>query len=321
MSRKILLTGCLGQIGTELTLHMRKIYGNDNVIASDLVARDVPEVMETGVFEQIDVLDRARVAEVADKYKVDTIVHLAAILSGVGELKPDLAYNVNMNGLYNVLEIAREKELTVFTPASIAVFGDDTPKQNTPQDTLQRPSTMYGVTKVAGELLCDYYFKRFGVDTRGVRLPGLISYAALPGGGTTDYAVHIFYDALKNKRYESFIKAGTYMDMMYMPDALKAFTELLEADPARLKHRNAFNIASMSFEPEELAAEIRKHIPEFEMAYDIDPIRQAIAESWPDKMDDSCAREEWGWKPDYDMAAMVEDMLKKLREKGIGQEN
>lgn len=320
MSKKILLTGCLGQIGTELTMHMRKTYGNDNVIASDLVARDVPEVMESGVFEQLDVTDVKRLAEVVDKHKVNTVIHLAAILSGVGELKPNLAYDVNMNGLYNVLEVAREKELQVFTPSSIAVFGEDTPADNTPQDTIMRPSTMYGVTKVAGELLCDYYHTRFGVDTRGVRLPGLISYAALPGGGTTDYAVHIFYDALKHKKYDSFIAAGTYMDMMYMPDALKAFCMLLEADPAKLKHRNAFNIASMSFEPEELGAEIRKHIPEFKLGYEIDPIRQAIAESWPNSMDDSAAREEWGWKPDYDLSSMVEDMLKQLKAKGIDKE-
>ncbi|MDO5016709.1 MAG: L-threonine 3-dehydrogenase [Eubacteriales bacterium] len=320
MQKKILLTGCLGQIGTELTMHMRKTYGNDNVIASDLVAKDVPEVMESGPFELLDVTDGQHLAELAQKHKVNTIIHLAAILSGVGELKPQLAYNVNMNGLHNVLEVAREHDLQVFTPSSIAVFGADTPKDNTPQDTLQRPSTMYGVTKVSGELLCDYYHTRYGVDTRGVRFPGLISYAALPGGGTTDYAVHIFYDAIKHGRYESFIAAGTYMDMMYMPDALKAVTMILEADPAKLKHRNAFNIASMSFEPEELAAEIKKHIPEFELAYNIDPVRQEIAESWPNKMDDSCARAEWNWQPDYGLSEMVTDMLKQLQAKGIVRE-
>lgn len=310
--KKILMTGCLGQIGTELTLHFRKVYGNDQVVASDIVKKDVPEVIESGPFEQLDVLDQKAMAAVIDKHKINTVIHLAAILSGVGELKPELAYSINMGGLHNVLQIAAEKKLQVFTPSSIAAFGDDTPKDMTPQDTLQRPTTMYGVTKVAGELLCDYYHLRFGVDTRGVRLPGLISYGALPGGGTTDYAVHIFYEALKNHRYASFIKEGTLMDMMYMPDAMKAFTMLLEADPSRLKHRNAFNIASMSFAPETLAAEIRKHIPDFEMLYDIDPVRQAIADSWPNRLDDSCARNEWDWKPDYDLPSMVDDMLKKL---------
>ncbi len=315
MKKRILITGSLGQIGTELTKHLRGIYGNDNVVASDMVKKDVPEVTETGAFEVIDVLDSKRLADVVSQYKVNTIVHLAAILSGVGEHKPSLAYNVNLNGLYNVLEIAREKDCQVFTPSSIAVFGPDSPKDQTPQNTIMRPTTMYGVTKVAGELLCDYYFKRFGVDTRGVRFPGLISYAALPGGGTTDYAVHIFYDALEKQAYESFIDAGTYMDMMYMPDALHAVSSLMEANPDKLVHRNAFNVASMSFDPEELAAEIRKHIPEFELTYKIDPVRQAIAESWPNSLDDTCAREEWGWEPKYDMASMVSDMLEQLKKK------
>jgi nucleoside-diphosphate-sugar epimerase len=217
-----------------------------------------------------------------------------------------------MNGTYNVLEVAREQGLSVFQPSSIAAFGASTPVDNTPQDTIQRPSTMYGVTKVAAELLCDYYHKRFGVDTRGVRFPGLISYAALPGGGTTDYAVHIYYEALKNKKYASYIAAGTYMDMMYMPDALKAMIDLMEANPDKLIHRNAFNVTAMSFEPEMLAAEIKKHIPEFEMTYDVDPVRQAIADSWPNSLDDSAARQEWGWNPKYDLAAMTKDMLEKL---------
>ncbi|MDD7401823.1 MAG: L-threonine 3-dehydrogenase [Eubacteriales bacterium] len=317
MSKKILLTGCLGQIGTELTMHMRRTYGNDQVIASDIVKKDVPEVMESGPFEILDVTDAKRIAEVVDKYKVDTVLHLAAILSAVGEQKPTLAYNINMGGLFNVLEVAREKDLQVFTPSSIGSFGASTPKDHTPQDTLQRPSTMYGVTKVAGELLCDYYHTRFGVDTRGVRFPGLISYAALPGGGTTDYAVHIFYEAIKKHSYASFIAPGTYMDMMYMPDALKAVTMLMEADPSKLVHRNAFNVTAMSFEPEQLGAEIKKHIPDFKLTYEVDPVRQAIAESWPNSLDDSCARQEWGWAPEYDMAAMVKDMLEKLQEKGI----
>ena len=218
-----------------------------------------------------------------------------------------------MNGLYNVLEVARENNIRVFTPSSIAAFGASTPPDQTPQDTIQRPNTMYGVTKVAGELLCDYYHSRYGVDTRGVRLPGLISHKALPGGGTTDYAVHIYYEAIRQGRYESCIAEGTKLDMMYMPDCLKAFTMLLEADPDRLVHRNAFNLSAMSIAPEEIAAEIKKHIPDFELTYDVNPVLQAIADSWPNAMDDSCAREEWDWEPDYDLAAMTTDMLEHLR--------
>ena len=233
-------------------------------------------------------------AEVVKKYSINTIVNLAAILSAVGEKHPEQCWDINMNGLYNILEVGREENCMVFTPSSIAAFGPSTPPDKTPQDTIQRPTTMYGVTKVAGELLCDYYFKRFGVDTRGVRFPGLISYETLPGGGTTDYAVHIYYDALKNKKYTSFIDKGTYMDMMYMPDALDAIINLMEADPSKLIHRNAFNISSMSFEPEMLAASIRKVIPEFVLEYDVDPVRQAIANSWQNSLGDTAAREEWG---------------------------
>ncbi len=311
--RKILLTGCLGQIGTELTLNFRKEYGDANVIASDIIKKDVPEVIEGGPFEQLDVLDAKKIAEICSNHRIDTIVHLAAILSAVGEVKPQLAFNVNLNGLYNVLEIARDNGIQVFTPSSIAAFGPTTPADRTPQDTIQRPNTIYGVTKVAGELLCDYYHTRFGVDTRGVRLPGLISHKALPGGGTTDYAVHIYYDAILHNRYESYIGPGTKMDMMYMPDCMKAFSMLLEANPDRLIHRNAFNIAAMSFAPEDMEAEIKKHLPDFELVYDVDPVRQAIADSWPNSMDDSCAREEWDWKPDYDLASMTTDMLEQLR--------
>ncbi|CCQ97609.1 conserved hypothetical protein [[Clostridium] ultunense Esp] len=312
--RKILVTGALGQIGSELTMGLRKIYGNDNVIASSRRIKEGHEdLMESGVFEIVNVTDGKQLAEVVRKHKVNTIIHLAAILSAVGEEKPALAWDVNMNGLYNVLEVAREENCAVFTPSSIAAFGDSTPKDNTPQDTIQRPNTMYGVTKVAGELLCDYYYHKFGVDTRGVRFPGLISYETLPGGGTTDYAVHIYYDALKNKKYTSFIAKGTKMDMMYMPDALDAITKLLEADPSKLIHRNAFNVTAMSFEPEEIAASIKKIIPEFELDYDVDPVRQAIADSWPNSLDDSAAREEWGWDPKYDLDAMTKDMLEKLK--------
>ncbi len=314
--RRILITGSLGQIGTELTCHFREEYGRDRVIASDLIRKDVPEVIGEGPFEQLDVLDAQRLAAIVRAYDIDTVVHLAAILSATGEEIPQRAFDVNMNGLYKVLEVARENKLSVFTPSSIAAFGASTPPDQTPQDTLQRPNTMYGVTKVAGELLCDYYHHRFGVDTRGVRLPGLISYKTLPGGGTTDYAVHIYYEAISQGRYESYIAAGTKLDMMYMPDCLKAFTMLMEADPARLRHRNAFNISAMSVSPGEIGAEIKNHIPGFELTYKVDPARQAIADSWPNAMDDSCARQEWDWKPDYDLAAMTADMLAQLQKKG-----
>jgi len=311
--KKILVTGALGQIGSELTMGLRKTYGNDNVIASSRRAKEGHEdLMESGVFEIVNVTDGKQLSEVVRKHNINTIIHLAAILSAVGEERPAQAWDVNMNGLYNVLEVAREENCAVFTPSSIAAFGDSTPKDSTPQDTIQRPNTMYGVTKVAGELLCDYYYHKFGVDTRGVRFPGLISYETLPGGGTTDYAVHIYYDALKHKKYTSFIAKGTKMDMMYMPDALNAITQLLEADPSKLIHRNAFNVTAMSFEPEEIAASIKKIIPEFELDYDVDPGRQAIADSWPNSLDDTAAREEWGWDPQYDLDAMTKDMLEKL---------
>jgi len=314
--RKILITGALGQIGSELTTEMRKIYGSDNVVASNRRIKEGHEqLIASGPFETVDVNDPASLAATVDKYKINTIVNLAAILSATGERDPQQCWNVNMNGLYNVLETAKEKNCMVFTPSSIAAFGPSTPKDKTPQDTIQRPSTMYGVTKASGELLCDYYFKKFGVDTRGVRFPGLISHKTLPGGGTTDYAVHIYYEALKNKKYTSFIQKGTYMDMMYMPDALSAIIDLIEADPTRLKHRNAFNVTAMSFDPEMLATSIRKFIPEFELNYDVDPIRQEIADSWPNSLDDSSAREEWDWNPEYDLNSMTKDMLEKLRVK------
>lgn len=310
--KKILVTGSLGQIGSELVVHLRKQYGDTNIIASDVVKKDIPKVVDGGPFEILDVLDSKKTAQICENYGVNTIIHLAAILSGVAEKNPQLAYTINMTGLYNMLEISRERQYQLFVPSSIAAFGPDTPKALTPQDTLQRPTSMYGVTKVAGELLCDYYYKRFGLDTRGVRFPGLISYETLPGGGTTDYAVEIYYEALKNHAYTSFIKEGTLMDMMYLPDALNAITSLLEADPAKLKHRNAFNITAMSFDPKRLAEEIKKHIPDFVLTYDVDPIRQAIADSWPDSLDDSAAREEWGWKPLYTLETMTTDMLEKL---------
>lgn len=314
--KKILVTGALGQIGSELVTYMRKTYGTDNVIATNRSRKKgLESVIEAGPFEQLDIEDANKLAEAVKKYKVDTIINLAAILSAVGEANPTAAWNINMGGLFNVLEVARENGCAVFTPSSIAAFGPSTPKDKTPQDTLQRPTTMYGVTKVAGEILCDYYYKRYGVDTRGVRFPGLISYATLPGGGTTDYAVHIYYEALKEGKYTSYIGKGTHMDMMYMPDALESIVQLAETDPSKLVHRNAFNITAMSFAPEDLEVEIKKHIPNFKLDYDVDPVRQAIADSWPNSLDDAAARQEWGWNPKYNLASMTTDMFEKLRVK------
>jgi len=313
--QKILVTGAVGQIGSELTMELRKKYGNDNVIAGFHRTKPGETLKNSGPCEMVDCTNIEQVKDVVEKYNIDTIYHLAAILSAVAEAKPNLAWNVNINALYNVLEVAREQGCAVFTPSSIGAFGASTPLDNTPQDTIQRPSTMYGVTKVAGELLCDYYFKRFGVDTRGVRYPGIISNETLPGGGTTDYAVEIYYEAIKNKKYTCNLGKGTYLDMMYMPDAIKAAIDLMEADPAKLKHRNAFNVTAMSFDPEKIAASIKKVIPEFVLEYDVDPVRQAIANSWPNSMDDSDAREEWGWNPEYDLEAMTKDMLEVLSKK------
>ena len=316
--KKILVTGALGQIGSELVMKMREVYGSDNVIATDLRKLEDSPVVTSGPFELLDVTDHKTMLFLCKKHEVDTLIHLAALLSATAETKPLLAWNINMGGLVNALEVARELKLSFFTPSSIGAFGPTTPKDNTPQDTIQRPTTMYGVNKVAGELLCDYYFKKFGVDTRGVRFPGLISYEVLPGGGTTDYAVDIYYEALKSGNYTSFIDKGTRMDMMYMPDAINAIIDLMEADGSKLIHRNAFNIAAMSFEPEEIAAEIKKHIPEFKMEYDVDPDRQRIADSWPNSIDPTCAKDEWGFDAKYDLAKMTTDMLEKLRAKGIG---
>ncbi len=312
--KKILITGALGQIGSELTVKLREIYGQDNVIATDIRQAN-SEAAINGPFEILDVMDANRMMELAKKYNVDTIMHMAALLSATAETKPVFAWNLNMGGLMNALETARELNLQFFTPSSIGAFGPNTPKDHTPQDTIQRPTTMYGVNKVAGELLADYYFHRFGVDTRGVRFPGLISYVTPPGGGTTDYAVEIYYEAIKNGKYSSYIDKGTYMDMMYMPDALGAIIDLMEADPSKLVHRNAFNVTAMSFDPEQLAAEIRKHIPGFELSYEVDPVRQAIADSWPNSIDASAAAGEWGFKAKYDLGTMTADMLEKLKVK------
>ncbi len=312
---KILVTGAVGQIGSELTLALRERYGGENVVAAGHRTEPGPALRDSGPFVFIDVTQRETIEKVVNKHNIDTIYHMAAILSAVGEKNPQLAWDVNINGLYNVLEIARERGGTrLFCPSSIAVFGPDTPQDNTPQETILRPTTMYGVTKVAGELLCDYYFRRFGVDVRGVRYPGIISSETLPGGGTTDYAVEIFYEALKHKRYTCFLRADSVLPMMYMPDCIKATIDLMEADLARLKHHSDFNLAAFSFGPAELVAEIQKHIPEFTCEYEPD-YRQAIADSWPRTIDDSAAREEWEWEPEYDLAAMVADMLEKLGKK------
>ncbi|NOZ08415.1 MAG: L-threonine 3-dehydrogenase [FCB group bacterium] len=313
--KKILVTGAVGQIGSELTMALRERYGNENVVAGGRKTRPSEKLLNSGPFEIVDCTDIDAVAAVVKKYKIDTIYHLAAILSAVAEAHPVLAWNVNINGLHNVLEVAREYDCAVFTPSSIGAFGPTTPLDNTPQVTIQRPTTMYGVTKVSGELLCDYYFKRFGVDTRGVRYPGIISNETLPGGGTTDYAVEIYYEAIRHKKYTCNLPAGAFLDMMYMPDALKAAIDLMEADPEKLIHRNAFNVTAMSFDPEIIAASIRRQIPEFVMDYEVDPVKKAIAETWPNSMDDSAAREEWGWKPDYDLEAMTADMLTVLSKK------
>jgi nucleoside-diphosphate-sugar epimerase len=313
--KRILVTGATGQIGSELTLALRERYGNENVVAAGHKRKPSEELLNSGPFEIIDCGTISTVEKVVKKYKIDAIYHLAAILSAVAEAKPKLAWDVNINGLCNILDVAREHGCAVFTPSSIGAFGPNTPKDSTPQDTIQRPNTMYGVTKVAGELLCDYYNKKFGVDARGVRFPGIISYVTLPGGGTTDYSVEIFYEALKHRRYTCYLKPDTYMDMMYMPDAIKAAIDIMEADPKKLLHRNAFNVTAMSFAPENIANEIKRYISDFVIEYNIDLVRQAIADSWPNKMDDSAAREEWGWKPSYDLASMTKDMLEKLSRK------
>ncbi|MFP3941743.1 MAG: L-threonine 3-dehydrogenase [Thermoanaerobaculia bacterium] len=320
MDRRILVTGALGQIGSELVPALRERYGDDRVVASDVRMVPKSQLFGDGPFEFLDCTRAKRIQEVVRRYEIGTIYHLAALLSAVAEEKPQVAWDVNMGGLYRILEVSRETRCAVFVPSSIGAFGPTTPKEHTPQDTIQRPTTMYGVTKVAGELLCDYYHQRFGVDTRGVRFPGIVSHRAPPGGGTTDYAVDIFYGAVRHGRYTCFLRRDTSLDMMYMPDAVKAMMDLMEADPDRLRHRNAFNVTAMQFTPEALAAEIARHVPGFTIDYEVDPVRQAIADSWPDSLDDSAAREEWGWSPEYDLPAMARDMLENLRRKlGSGE--
>lgn len=311
--RRILVTGALGQIGSELVVALRARYGGEGVVASDIRLPPLETLRPGERFEFLDCTNARQIQDIVRNGDVGTIYHLAALLSAISEEKPHVAWELNMGGLYKVLEVARGYDCKVFFPSSIGAFGPGTPKNNTPQDTIQRPTTMYGVTKVAGELLCDYYNRRFGLDTRGLRFPGLISYAAPPGGGTTDYAVAIFYDALRYGRYTCFLKPDTRLDMMYMPDALAALIALMEADPSKLIHRNSFNVTAMNFTPVELANEIRRHIPAFEIRYEIDPVRQGIADSWPNSLDCTAARAEWGFAPQYGLGAMVEDMLTKLR--------
>lgn len=317
--RKILVTGACGQIGSELVIALRQKYGGDNVVAAGHKTEPGETLLNSGPFEFIDTTDRKTIEAVVEKYGIDTVYHMVTILSAVGEKNPQLCWNTNLNGLYNILEIAREYELVrVFCPSSIAVFGPKTPRDSTPQETILCPETMYGVTKVSGELLGDYYFKRFGVDVRGVRYPGIISSGTLPGGGTTDYAVAIFYEALRQKRYTCFLREDTVLPMMYMPDCIRAAIDLMEADLSTLKHHSNYNLAAMSFSAGELAASIKKHIPEFTCEYQPD-FRQEIADSWPRSIDDSAAREEWGWKPDYDLSMLVKDMLEKLEGKLLGE--
>lgn len=307
--KRILVTGAAGQVGTELVPALRARFGADAVLATDI--REPAEPGD-GPFRELDALDAGAIADAVASHEADTIYHLAAVLSATAERNPQKAYTINMDTLVNVLEIARERGMAMFVPSSIAAFGPSTPPDPTPQDTIQRPTSMYGVTKVAGELLCDYYAQRYGVDARGVRYPGLISYTAPPGGGTTDYAVEIFHQALLHGRYTCFLDRDTQLDMMYMPDAVRASIEVMTADASRLKHRNAFNVTALQLTPDTLAAAIREHIPEFTIDYDVDPVRQAIANSWPRRLDDSAARKEWGWAPHYDTTRMVADMLEHL---------
>ncbi len=313
--RSILVTGALGQIGSELVPALQQRYGTDRVIASDIRMVPARSAAGAGRYEHLDCSQPQQIQEVVRRHDVGTIYHLAALLSAVAEEKPQIAWNLNMGGLYHMLEVARQCGCAVFFPSSIGAFGPTTPRDATPQVTIQRPTTMYGVTKVSGELLCDYYALRFGVDTRGLRLPGLISYTAPPGGGTTDYAVNIFYQAIRYEHFSCFLRGDSRLDMMYMPDAIRAMIELMEAAASRLTHRNAYNLTAMSITPEELAAEIRKHIPGFVIDYDVDPERQAIADSWPQSLDDSAARADWNWAPQFDLGAMTRDMLDRLSKK------
>jgi len=313
--KKIMVTGSVGQIGSELTMELRRRYGAENVIATGRKTQPSDELRDSGPFHFIDVNKTETVEEIVKKYDIDTVYHMAAILSAVGEKNPQLCWNVNMNGTINILELGLKYEMArIIIPSSIAVWGRGAPLDNTPQETILKPTTMYGVTKVCGELLCDYYVQRFGLDIRGLRYPGIISYETLPGGGTTDYAVAIYYEAVDKGSYTCFVREDTRLPMMYMPDAIDGTIQLAEADFDKLVHHSDFNHAAMSFSAGELAASIKKYIPGFEVTYEPD-FRQAIADSWPNSIDDSAAREEWGWKPKWDLDAMTQDMLKHLRER------
>ena len=313
--KKILVLGAGGQIGSELTTRLRAIYGGENVVATDVRMPLIDVVMQGGPVETCDATSKEEITEIVKKYEIDTIYNLVAILSATAEKNPLLGWNIGMGALINCLEIAREYNCALFTPSSIGAFGPSTPLDGTPQDTVQRPRTIYGVTKVSGELLADYYNTRFGVDTRSVRFPGVISNVTLPGGGTTDYAVEIYYAAVKGEKFICPLKPDTMLDMIYMPDALDAAIDLMEADATKLEHRNSFNVTAMHFTPEEIYAEIKKHKPDFVMEYQVDPVKQAIADSWPNWMDDSCARKEWGFSPKYNLESMTIDMLEILEKR------
>lgn len=313
--KKILVTGAAGQIGSELTPLLREKFGCENVLASDIKTDAYPDLLSAGPYEILDVTDSSRILEVLESHKVRVIYHMSAILSAIGEKNPKKAWNVNINGTHNILIAAHQLGLAqVFVPSSIAVFGPETPKEQTPQDTVLKPKTIYGISKVTGELLCEYYIRHFALDVRGCRYPGIISHGTLPGGGTTDYATEIFYEAVKNKKYTCFVDKDTRLPMMYMPDCLKATVDLMEADFSRLTHHAGFNLSGMSFTVEELASEIKKHIPEFTIEYEPD-YRQQIADSWPKTIDDTAARQEWGWRPTHDLVSMTEDMLEVLQKR------
>jgi nucleoside-diphosphate-sugar epimerase len=313
--KKILVLGSGGQIGSELTMRLREVYGNNNVVATDIKLPLTNEIMQSGPVEKCDATKKEEIAAIVKKYNINRIYNLVAILSATAERNPMLGWDIGMGALLNCLEVSREYNCSIFTPSSIGAFGETTPLDGTPQDTIQRPNTIYGVTKVAGELLSDYYFTRFGVDARSVRFPGLISNVTLPGGGTTDYAVEIYYAAVKGETFYCPLKENTYLDMMYMPDALDAAINIMEADPTKLIHRNSFNVTAMHFTPEEIYNEIKKYIPSFKMEYKLDEVRQKIADTWPNWMDDSCARKEWGFNPKYNLQSMTIDMLDKLSKK------
>ena len=313
--KKILVLGAGGQIGTELVPHLQKNYGYDNVIAADLRPEIVAKLGENSRAVVMNALEMEAYAKFVKSEGIDTIYNLVALLSATGEKNPQLAWNINMGALLNSLNIAQEYNCSIFTPSSIGAFGENTPHYKTPQDTVMRPNTIYGVCKVTGEMLSDYYHSRFGVDSRSVRFPGIISNGALPGGGTTDYAVEVFYEVAKRGKYTCEVPKDTYMDMLYMPDALEAMTQLMEADPSKLVHRNSFNVTSMSFTPEQLFTEIKKRVPSFTWSYEIDPVKAQISASWPDCLDDSCAREEWGWNPKWGMDAVIDDMLAACKKK------